>query len=204
MRLRLCFLLVVLSGMAFSQDTNFAQGPQYLAPNISPLFLQPIATPSLSFSAGLVDPYGTATELTPSQALSGLAGTPDDIFLGQVYWGKHESNEILARRISTPSLTAEQTAENYYGTAALAANALTVPPSVPIEQVLPSSVVEMVSGNIPSNLPSSIVDPGVTGTADTQSLLNRGYGTPLGTLASRWKGQRGSAHRTLTNEDLRH
>jgi hypothetical protein len=52
MRHLLYCVLIVLSamGMAFAQDTNFATGPQYLMNYGSPLFAQPISTPSMSLS----------------------------------------------------------------------------------------------------------------------------------------------------------
>jgi len=50
--MRICFaaFLVVftLIGISGAQETNFAVGPQYLMTSGSPLFAQPIATPSLS------------------------------------------------------------------------------------------------------------------------------------------------------------
>ncbi|MGA8837205.1 MAG: hypothetical protein WB538_16365, partial [Candidatus Sulfotelmatobacter sp.] len=52
MRICLWFSLIVLSavGAAFGQDTNFATGPQYLMTQGSPLFAQPLSTPSLSLA----------------------------------------------------------------------------------------------------------------------------------------------------------
>jgi hypothetical protein len=48
----LLYPLFVLSvGMAFSQDTNFANGPQYLMTAGSPQYARPISTPSMSLSA---------------------------------------------------------------------------------------------------------------------------------------------------------
>jgi len=44
-------LLVALTGICAAQDTNFPVGPQYLITNGSPYLLQPIATPTLSFTA---------------------------------------------------------------------------------------------------------------------------------------------------------
>jgi hypothetical protein len=202
MRLRLCFLFFALAGLAHSQDTDFAAGPQYLVPNVSPLFLRSIATPSLSFGPGLSESYATVAELSPSQVPQPLSETPENVYLGDVYWGTHPPSEVVARRVDTPSLTPEQTAENYYGTAEIAENALSVPPSVPIAQVLPPSTIEIASVNLVPNLPPSIINAGVTGTADVQSLLNRGYGVSLGDLASKWKAQRGSAVRKFTNNDL--
>ena len=203
MRLRLCFLLFVLAGTSFSQSTNFAEGPQYLAPNVDPMYLRSLSTPSISFSPGLYDPYMNGTDLTPSRVSSAVAATSENVFLGEVYWGPHPPSEIVAHRIETPSLTAEQTAANVYGTAAIAANALSEPVSVPVEQVLPPSMIEIASAALPSNLPSSIIDPGVTGTAGLESVLNHGYGISLGEFAKRSKAQKRPANRVFTNEDLR-
>ena len=56
MRISFCFVavctLLVLSshGTAFSQDTNFATGPQYLMQG-SPMFARSISTPSMSLAA---------------------------------------------------------------------------------------------------------------------------------------------------------
>ena len=47
-----CFLLALV-GVSAAQETNFAAGPQYLMAWGSPLFAQPIATPSLSLEAPL-------------------------------------------------------------------------------------------------------------------------------------------------------
>lgn len=202
MRLRLFFLLVVLAGMSAAQDTNFPVGPQYLMPNVSPMELRPIATPSLSFGTGLSDAYATATELSVSQVPAPAAETPGNAFLGDVYWGPHKSSDVTARRIETPSLAADQTAYYYYATAGLAANALSEPPSVPIEPLTEPSVVEITSTGVPLDLPPSVGNPGVTGTADVQSLLNRGYGLPLGDFARSMKSKKRPSARVFTNDDL--
>ena len=44
-----CFL-IALAGISAAQDTNFPVGPQYLITGDSPMFLHPIATPTLSLS----------------------------------------------------------------------------------------------------------------------------------------------------------
>ncbi len=46
-------LIVPLVGISAAQDTNFSVGPQYLMSFGSPMFAQPIATPSLSLEAPL-------------------------------------------------------------------------------------------------------------------------------------------------------
>lgn len=67
MRIGLWFWLVVLSisGAAFAQETNFGNGPQYLMTQGSPLFAQPISTPSLSLA-------GPPLEVGASDATTGL------------------------------------------------------------------------------------------------------------------------------------
>jgi len=202
MRLRLCFLVVVLVGLSFAQETNFSIGPQYLITNGSPLLLQPIATPSLSFGPGLSDPYASSTELAPSHILSPVAETATNVYLGEVLWGVHPPDTIVARRIETPSVSADQIATYTYSPTSEASNTLPVPLTVPIESVSPPSVIELASSTIPENLPPSIVHAGVTGTADVQSLLNRGYGVSLGDFARSMKSRRRPAARVLTNEDL--
>ena len=54
MRLATLFcLLFAMAGINAAQDTNFPVGPQYLMTSGSPMFAQPIATPSLSLEAPL-------------------------------------------------------------------------------------------------------------------------------------------------------
>lgn len=64
------------------------------------------------------------------------------------------------------------------------------------------SVVEIASSEPPRELPASIVDPGVTGIRDAQSLRESGYGAPLGDIAAFWKTHRPHAHRVYTNADV--
>lgn len=71
--LLLCALVVVSTGMAFSQDTNFASGPQYLMTTGSSRYARSISTPSISLS-------GPALQLGASSATDGLvAGSQDRV-----------------------------------------------------------------------------------------------------------------------------
>jgi hypothetical protein len=56
---------------------------------------------------------------------------------------------------------------------------------------------------MPANLPASIIDTGVTGITDPQSLMERGYGVSLGEFAAFVKAHKRSGARVLTNDDLR-
>lgn len=83
------FSVLMLAGMCFAQDTNFPVGPQYLiTSSSSPLFLRPIATPSLSFQSSLapVPAIETqpGTETQPSAAPPAIQTPPD---LSRIYWG---------------------------------------------------------------------------------------------------------------------
>ena len=199
MRLSLVLLFLSLAGFSFAQDTNFAQGPQYLIVNGSPIFAHPIATPTVSFSSAIADPY-RGTELVPSHILSATTAAPNT-FLSEVYWGERDPSESMQPRISTPILTAEQTAFYTYATANGVAAALSSPPVIPLE--LPAgSVIEITSAQMPANLPPSIFDPGVAGIVDAQSLRDRGYGISLGEFAARLRAHKRSATRVFTNEDL--
>jgi hypothetical protein len=64
------------------------------------------------------------------------------------------------------------------------------------------SVVEIVDTEPPRELPASIVDAGVAGIVNAQSLSELGYGLPLGDTASYWKSHRPRAPRVYTNADI--
>ncbi|MGC2473400.1 MAG: hypothetical protein WA485_03635 [Candidatus Sulfotelmatobacter sp.] len=194
MRLLLSLLVVSLAGLSFAQDTNFPAGPQYLVTSGSPMFLQSIATPSLSLSAPMPDPYIDQTQLAAAVISDPYPRVPDAFWSG-VFWGQ---DKPVSPRVTTPSVTPEETAIYTYATANQPLPAEYVPTAVPAE----SSVIEITSARMPANLPASIFDPGVTGTADAVSLLNRGYGMSLGDLARYWKSHKRPSAHVFTNEDL--
>jgi hypothetical protein len=66
-----------------------------------------------------------------------------------------------------------------------------------------ANVIELTGGALPTNLPASMFDPGVTGTASAESLQQRGYGVSLGEVAAYWKAHKRHASRVITDEDLR-
>lgn len=195
--------LLALVGFSFAQDTNFSAGPQYLVATGSPMLLRSIATPSLSLgeaqpvaaSAGANET--TAEQTTPSSA------SPSDSFLGGVYWGEHKSTEIVGRRLETPSMAPSDTAWYMNSVASQSVSALTTASAEAAEVSSGSSVIQLSGAQLPSNLPSSILDVGVTGTANAQSLLARGYGLPLGDVAAFWKSHKRSAPHVFTNSDVR-
>ncbi|MGD1077230.1 MAG: hypothetical protein ABR881_02825 [Candidatus Sulfotelmatobacter sp.] len=64
------------------------------------------------------------------------------------------------------------------------------------------SVVELTSAEPPRELPASIVDVGVAGITNAQSLREQGSGVPLGDTASFWKAHKPHAPRVYTNADV--
>ena len=83
------FSSLLLAGMCSAQDTNFSVGPQYLiTSSSSPLFLRPIATPSLSFQPSPAPAPAIetepGTEAQPSAAPPAIQTQPD---LTRIYWG---------------------------------------------------------------------------------------------------------------------
>src|SRR6202167_4843667 len=68
-----CFILLVVStqGIAFSQDSSFSAGPQYLMTYGSPLFAHSISTPSMSLA-------GPPPEVRASDATSVLVACAAD------------------------------------------------------------------------------------------------------------------------------
>lgn len=200
MRLSLVLFFLSLAGFSVAQDTTFAQGPQYLVGSGSPMFLHPIATPTLSFSSAISDPYRGA-ELAPSQ-IGSPATASASTFVDEVFWGERNLSESMQPRISTPSLTADQTAFYTYATANGVAAALSAPPVVSLELPTGSSVIAITSTQMPANLPPSIFDPGVSGFVDPQSLHDRGYGVSLGEFAAQLRARKRVATHVFTNEDL--
>jgi hypothetical protein len=64
------------------------------------------------------------------------------------------------------------------------------------------SVVVFISDESPGELPASIVDSGVVGMTDVQSLREQGHGVPLGEASIFWKAHKSHASRVYTNVDL--
>ncbi len=62
--------------------------------------------------------------------------------------------------------------------------------------------IELASSELPSELPESITDGGVTSLISVQSLLQQGYGIPLGDTAAFWKAHKPHAPRVFTNADV--
>jgi len=197
----LLIMPLVLVGITIAQDTNFSLGPQYLVTTASPMLLRPIVTPSLSLGeTQLVTANLAATDTVAEQESSSTAA-PSGTFLGMVYWGEHKASDLVGRRLETPSMAPSDTAAymNYV------ANQGTPSPSVAsIEAEAPvaTSVIELSGTRVPTNLPPSILDVGVTGMTDSKALVARGYGVPVGDVASYWKSHKRTAPRVFTNTDL--
>jgi len=64
------------------------------------------------------------------------------------------------------------------------------------------SVVELTSTEAASEVPQSIINAGVVGMTNVQSLRERGYGVTLGESALFWKSHKLPASRLYTNADV--
>jgi hypothetical protein len=94
--MRLCGLLLfgtTLVGMSAAQDSNFSVGPQYLMNYGSPMFMRPIATPTLSLSetAPVALAASEATSSPVGNSAEGSVVVPQPSNLASVYWGGRES-----------------------------------------------------------------------------------------------------------------
>lgn len=97
----LFFLPLAFVAIATAQDTNFPVGPQYLPINGPSLFLQPIATPSLSLEAPLPS---VLTPITPTNVTVQFAfvGPKDQADLRSVYWGVPQPVVIEITSVEPP------------------------------------------------------------------------------------------------------
>jgi hypothetical protein len=163
--------LTALAGFSAAQDTNFPAGPQYLVTSGSPMFLRPIATPTMSLSTPSVSNSAepvSAPEIPPPSA--GLPTRPD---LTRIFWGAPETQDKGREERDKEAYDNEKTSD-----------------------------IEITSAGSSHALPPSILDVGVTGMTDAQSLRERGYGVPLGDAASLWKTHKPHASRVYTNADV--
>lgn len=196
---RVLLSLLVLGGISFAQDMNFPVGPQYLATTGNPMLLRPIATPSMSLSGGSL--AGTSEVPTTAEPLA-FAPLETVVYLDNVYWGEHKPSEVVARRVETPIMSADQTA--WYMN--FVASQVTSQPSVSSAEAIPTeagaSVIELTGSSMPTNLPASILDSGMMGRADLSALQVRGHEISLGDIAAYWKSHRRTAARVFTNSDV--
>jgi len=199
-RKSLLLLPLALVGISLAQETNFSVGPQYLVTSGSTMLLRPIATPSLSL--GEAKPLAanlTATEASSEQEL--LSAVPIEPHLGNVYWGEHRASDLVGRRLETPSMAPSDTAA-YMNFVANQASPSAAVISSGVEAPAATSVIELTSASVPTNLPSSILEVGVTGTTDSKALIAQGYGVPLGDVAAYWKSHKRAAPHRFTNADV--
>jgi hypothetical protein len=199
MRIGHLLCLLVLAAVSCAQETNFTNGPQYLITSSSTLFLRPIATPSLSLS----EPLPSIREAFPplrsaASEQAALPETPSEPvrlssheFFARVYWGAHTPEEVTARLIVAPTLSLSEQPATLNVTTTEEATA-----RLGIEGPPAQTVVQGAGA-----LPSSVVQVGVTGTADARSLRERGYGVSMSEAASSAKTN-AHATRLFTNRDI--
>jgi len=190
----LLFVLTVLIGVSVAQDTNFPVGPQYLVTSGNPMLLRPIATPSMSLSGATS--AGTSEVPSPVQ-FQPFAPVETVVYLGNVYWGEHKAEEVVARRVDTPSMAADQTSwyMNFVANQGLQASA---PSTENLETSSGAAVIEL-SGGASSNVPASLMESGFLGASN---LAPSNAEVPLGDVATYWKSHRNVSARIYTNADV--
>jgi hypothetical protein len=161
-----CTLLVVSATVsAFGQDTNFANGPQYLMTGSS-LFARSISTPTMSLQ-------GSPLEVGADNAT------------GVLIAGAENQTLLSPQAVNLPKIDLFPI---YYG-------------AVPVSDI---EISFAGSSGEPSaaELPASILDTGVGQTTTAEALRERGYGVPLGAVASRNKARPRHATHVYTNADI--
>lgn len=83
---QLLLLLVAITGLPVAQDTNFSVGPQYLSITGPSIFLQPIATKSMSLDTPL-PPVPSPREVVPPQPFVSNPVLADQADLFPIYYG---------------------------------------------------------------------------------------------------------------------
>lgn len=154
-------------------------------------------------------------------ALAGLSAAQDTNFsTGPQYLNTFGSSMFL-RSIATPSLSLGEAPPVVTNATTETASSVTTPVATPspaadlqnqpnlfsiyygapeVEQG--SRVIEISAAEPRAGLPSSILDVGVTGTTDPQSLRERGFGMGLAEAAQYWKTHKARAKRVYTNADV--
>jgi len=102
----LCLLLSV-AAICVAQDTNFAVGPQYLMNYGSPLFFQPIATPTLSLGLLPASSAVAATEVSAGEQ-SAQASARVQTDLPRIYYGEPKTTGESVEKISEIEITSTQ------------------------------------------------------------------------------------------------
>jgi hypothetical protein len=169
--------LMALAGISAAQGTNFPLGPQYLITSDSPLLLRPIATPTMSLSPLTVS--NSAEPASAGETPAPSAELPTQPDLGRIYWRGPEIQDKDKEQDKEQDKD-DQDKSNKEKT----------------------SDIEITSRGPSRAQPPSILDVGVTGFTNAQSLRERGYGVPLGDAASFRKTHKPHGSRLYTNADV--
>lgn len=113
--MRFCSLLCVVFavvGISAAQDSNFSAGPQYLMNFGSPMFLRPIATPTLSLSETTPASLPATEAVTATETSSASAGSQGQINLTRIFWGGPETSEAVTETASVIEISGAQPPSN--------------------------------------------------------------------------------------------
>lgn len=176
MRVFFCFVFVATcaAGIALSQDTTFANGPQYLLSSVpdarsasSNFFVRSISTPSVSLS-------GPALEVGASNAT------------GDLNAGAEAQTIAVPEAVALPKTDLSSI---YYG----------VPTASVVEVSFPAASGESIAG---TEIPLNIFDIGVGRIIETQDLREADYEVGLPAAAAYGKEHVRRATRVYTNADI--
>jgi hypothetical protein len=176
MRVFFCFVFVATcaAGIALSQDTTFANGPQYLLSSVpdarsasSNFFVRSISTPSVSLS-------GPVLEVGASNATAGLNA------------GAEAQTIVVPEAVALPKTDLSSI---YYG----------VPTANVVEISLSAASGKSMAG---TEIPQSIFDIGVGRIIEAQDLRENDYGITLPKAAAYGKEHVRRAMRIYTNADI--
>jgi hypothetical protein len=146
-------------------------------------------------------------------ALAGISVAQDTNFSSGPQYLITTGDTMFLRPISTPTLSFQpplppaQPVETEAGTEVQPSSA---PAAIQTQADLSriywggpeTSEIEVTSDEPARPLPASIVNVGVAGMTNAQSLREQGYGVPLGETASYWKSHKPHGTHVYTNRDV--
>ena len=105
----LCFFFILV-GICSAQDSNFSVGPQYLMNYGSPLFMQPIATPTLSLGEASPARAAEAGSGTQFSITSTATQSPLDLF--PIYYGERKDSDAVGETSSVIEVSGTEVPPN--------------------------------------------------------------------------------------------
>jgi hypothetical protein len=143
-------------------------------------------------------------------ALAGISVAQDTNFSSGPQYLITTGDTMFLRPISTPTLSFQPSLPPIESQSASEVQASSAPAPIQTQADLSrvywggpeTSEIEITSEEPSRPLPASLVNVGVAGMTNAQSLREQGYGVPLGETASYWKTHKAHATHVYTNRDV--